>query len=244
MNIVSKIYLYHKRHRITGLNYFGKTTSDPYLYHGSGLYWSEHLKKYGVLIDTIQAWEFNNTEECSKFAINFSIENDIVDKRDGLGKKIWANLKIENGIDGGFDNLRWYHKEGKSILCQNPPSEDWKLGRINKTSGSSGFKWYNNGIENLFTNQKPESPEWVTGMIREKKRTYNNRQCTRCSFIGSGSGMTRYHFDNCKGERKQAVPGNQGKYTRLRASCVGCRKELSISNITRYHNTCGIQNES
>jgi hypothetical protein len=25
------IYLYHKRHRITGLNYFGKTTSNPIL---------------------------------------------------------------------------------------------------------------------------------------------------------------------------------------------------------------------
>jgi hypothetical protein len=29
-------YLYHKRHKQTGLNYFGKTIRDPYVYRGSG----------------------------------------------------------------------------------------------------------------------------------------------------------------------------------------------------------------
>lgn len=82
-------YLYHKRHRITGLNYFGKTTRDPYVYFGSGVKWTRHLKKHGNNVETIQVWEFQNLEECSKFAIEFSIKNKIVESRE------WANLRIE-----------------------------------------------------------------------------------------------------------------------------------------------------
>lgn len=89
------IYLYHKRHSITGLNYFGKTTTNPYTYNGSGKYWNSHLAVNGTLIETIQVWEFNDIEECSNFAIDFSIKNNIVESKE------WANLKIENGKDGG-----------------------------------------------------------------------------------------------------------------------------------------------
>ena len=89
------IYLYHKRHSITGLNYFGKTTTNPYSYLGSGKYWSSHLREHGKLVETVQVWEFNDQVECSKFAIDFSIKNNIVES------KQWANLKIENGRDGG-----------------------------------------------------------------------------------------------------------------------------------------------
>ena len=89
------IYLYHKRHSITGLNYFGKTTTDPYSYSGSGKYWGSHLKVHGNNIETIQVWEFNDVEECSMFAIEFSLKNNIVESKE------WANLKIENGKDGG-----------------------------------------------------------------------------------------------------------------------------------------------
>jgi len=48
-------YLYIKKHSITGLKYFGKTTeSDPYKYLGSGTYWKKHYKKHGKeFIETI-----------------------------------------------------------------------------------------------------------------------------------------------------------------------------------------------
>jgi len=42
------IYLYKKTHNITGLQYLGKTISkDPYSYTGSGVRWTNHLKKHG-----------------------------------------------------------------------------------------------------------------------------------------------------------------------------------------------------
>jgi hypothetical protein len=88
-------YLYHKRHKQTGLNYFGKTINDPYTYNGSGVYWTLHLKKHGFDVETIQVWQFSNQIECSNFAIDFSTKHNIVESTQ------WANLKIENGLDGG-----------------------------------------------------------------------------------------------------------------------------------------------
>ena len=51
-------YLYHKRHGITGLNYFGKTVRNPYKYNGSGLYWKRHLAQHGNYnVKAYRDWE-------------------------------------------------------------------------------------------------------------------------------------------------------------------------------------------
>ena len=93
------IYLYIKRHAVTGLKYFGKTKNDPYEYDGSGLYWVKHIQKYGrEHIITDQVWEFNNQDECMKFALHFSKNNNIVESKE------WANMRLENGKDGGGNN--------------------------------------------------------------------------------------------------------------------------------------------
>ncbi len=46
------IYLYKKTHNITGLQYLGKTTKDPYKYKGSGTRWLNHLNIHGFDITT------------------------------------------------------------------------------------------------------------------------------------------------------------------------------------------------
>lgn len=90
-------YLYIKRHSVTGLCYFGKTSKkDPYVYMGSGKYWVRHIKRHGVEhVETLQVWSFESLKECSEFALKFSEDNNIV------GSEEWANLKPENGLDGG-----------------------------------------------------------------------------------------------------------------------------------------------
>ena len=89
------IYLYVKEHAVTGLKYFGKTIrNDPFKYKGSGKYWTKHLKKHGRKILTTGIWGFDSVDDCYKFALEFSIRNDIVES------KSWANLKYES-IDGG-----------------------------------------------------------------------------------------------------------------------------------------------
>lgn len=91
----NKFYLYVKQHKITGLKYFGKTsTKDPFVYVGSGKYWRRHLKVHGKDIETTNVWEFSDIESCEQFAINFSKDNNIVESTE------WANLRPENGKDG------------------------------------------------------------------------------------------------------------------------------------------------
>jgi hypothetical protein len=95
-------WLIIKRHNITGLKYFCKTINkDPIKYKGSGTVWMRHLKIHGHDVTTIWCQLFTNKKEIENYAIKFSIENDIVGARDQNGNKIWANLIIENGLDGG-----------------------------------------------------------------------------------------------------------------------------------------------
>lgn len=88
-------YLYVKTHNITGLKYFGKTTSNRKRYRGSGHYWTRHIKKHGYNVTTEILGYFIDRDECMAFAIDFSVKNNIVESLD------WANERIENGVDGG-----------------------------------------------------------------------------------------------------------------------------------------------
>lgn len=90
--------LYIKQHSVTGLKYFGKTTSkNPIKYLGSGVRWTAHIKKHGKEhVKTLWISEpFNNIQLINEFAMLISTEFNIVDSVE------WANLVIENGIDGG-----------------------------------------------------------------------------------------------------------------------------------------------
>jgi len=89
--------LYIKKHSITGLKYFGKTTKNPYNYLGSGKLWLRHIKKHGKqYVETLWVSEiFYNKEQLIEFALNFSKENNLIESEE------WANLKNENGLDGG-----------------------------------------------------------------------------------------------------------------------------------------------
>jgi len=95
MNIYQPTWLYIKQNNITGLKYFGKTKNDPTKYLGSGKYWLNHVSKHGKDVTTIWCELFENEEELTEHALKFSTENDIVNSSE------WANLKPENGLDGG-----------------------------------------------------------------------------------------------------------------------------------------------
>lgn len=89
-------FLYIKKHSVTGLLYFGKTTKDPEKYSGSGKHWLSHIKKHGKEhIITLWYCLFLDKESLTSFAINFSKQNNIVKSN------LWANLTEENGLDGG-----------------------------------------------------------------------------------------------------------------------------------------------
>lgn len=89
--------LYIKQCPHCGLKYFGKTTSeDIEKYEGSGVRWQRHLKKHGAT--PIHLWNSDWYYDTSiiRFAIKFSNLNKIVESKE------WANLAIENGMQGGY----------------------------------------------------------------------------------------------------------------------------------------------
>jgi hypothetical protein len=96
MSIYKPTWLYVKKHNQTGLKYFGKTLSkDPIKYPGSGKYWRLHLNKHGKDCTTLWCHLYDNKEELIEEALSFSKSHNIVESAE------WANLKLENGIDGG-----------------------------------------------------------------------------------------------------------------------------------------------
>lgn len=139
---MSKLYLYVKQHKLTGLKYFGMTAiKDPYTYIGSGKYWRRHLKIHGKDIETISVWEFANTKECENFAVNFSIKNNIVESTE------WANLRPENGKDGKApgspgmkkeNNPNWGKiKEQNSFYGKKHKAETIELYKKQKSGGNN-----------------------------------------------------------------------------------------------------------
>lgn len=85
--------------KLANFYYFGKTSSnDLNTYHGSGKKWKSIIRKYGrqnIKTLWVSDWYYN-PQEIQEVALHFSKENMIVES------DIWANLKPENGLDGGL----------------------------------------------------------------------------------------------------------------------------------------------
>jgi len=200
------IYLYIKKHNKTGLKYLGKTTRNPFTYHGSGLYWKKHIQKYGYDIETKIIYQTNDDALFHKFAIAFSRENDIVNSSE------WANLKEESG-NGGFssDSQRKGFENGIGVNPSdfgrmnggwNKGMQSWNSGKElskshKKALSESGKKRFKSEDERRKISktlkeyhQQNVSPN--KGLIREKII------CPHCNKEGAKNTMYRWHFDNCK----------------------------------------------
>ena len=115
-------WLYIKQHNVTGLKYFGKTVrKDPTRYNGSGKKWVNHLNFHGNDVTTIWCKLFNNKDELVKFALKFSEENNIIESTE------WANLKPENGLDGGSPK-----GTNKGRPCSEQARQNLARGRENR----------------------------------------------------------------------------------------------------------------
>jgi hypothetical protein len=117
------IYIYVKTHRKTGLKYLGKTESaNPYTYPGSGKYWKNHLKEHGNEVETEILHECQTNDEVKQLGLYYSNLWDVVNAVDDQGRKIWANLKPEEG-DGGWGHTNTQEQREKNrqrCLSDNP----------------------------------------------------------------------------------------------------------------------------
>lgn len=105
-------------HQKTGLKYFAKTTRihEMHLYKGSGLHWKRHLKMHGRSVDASVLGFYFKEEACVKAALDFSEKNNIKESDE------WANLVLENGLDGGASGVGsyWYGKPSHSLGAKRP----------------------------------------------------------------------------------------------------------------------------
>jgi hypothetical protein len=216
---IAPTYLYIKKHSITGLKYFGKTTKDPYKYNGSGKYWTNHIKKHGKEhIVTLWVSDPYHDKSIIDYALHFSQENNIVKSNE------WANLKPENGLDGGTCGIP--HNKGKK--CK-PLSEEHKakisasnMGRTghNKCKPASIETKYkqslalkgrpktaeHNAKVSIALTGKPKSLEHRAKLSailfgkpgRNKGKHQTIIECPHCHKTGGSTNLKRYHFDNCK----------------------------------------------
>ena len=195
---MKKTYLCVKQHKKTGLKYFCKTTQpDPVKYPGSGVEWRKHLHEYGWDYDTIECWEFNDQLECSKFAIDFSIKNNIVESTE------WANLKIENGKDGGTVKG---HKKPPRTPEHTEKHRQAILGRPNPAISISNSTRIVTPESNakrsaaLKGRAKPPMTEETKLKIslNKKGKSLQIVTCPHCGKTGGGGAMNQWHFDKCK----------------------------------------------
>jgi hypothetical protein len=217
---INPTVLYIKQHSITGLKYFGKTTKkDPYKYKGSGADWTLHLKKHGSehVITTIVFGPCIDKDTIVEFALAFSKEHNIVESKD------WANIKPENGLDGGVPGVSSPNKGRPSPLRGKPNGKKGipngkkgiPNGRKGKPSGRKGIpngkqrnpsgptqrKGIPNGRKGILT-----GPNGRKGIPTGRKGIPNGKQqnpapeveCPHCGKIGRGGVMKQHHFDNCK----------------------------------------------
>lgn len=198
-------YLYHKRHIQTNLNYFGKTTGDPYTYNGSGVYWNNHLRKHGKKIETVQVWAFDDLAECSKFAVEFSTKHNIVESSE------WANLCLENGLDGGdkFSCMEPTKKADVDYRKSISHKEIWKTKDKQVQAKRTQELWAtrdSNSISEICTKISQtllnKTPEQKAITLLKRRATELKRPLTTCPHCGKvskgASNMRRYHLDNCK----------------------------------------------
>ena len=177
-----KIYLYIKQHQTTGLKYFGKTIKDPYKYKGSGIYWRRHLKVYGEKIDTLDIWEFTDPIECEKFALDFSVKNNIVESKD------WANMMPENGIGGGNGGMRkeknpnWGKaKEQTSFYGKKHKAETIELYKKQKSGGNNPRAKKVATPNGVFNCMKDAAK--ALHISRETLRSYINNNTSEYSYL-------------------------------------------------------------
>lgn len=215
-------FLYIKEHSISGMRYFGKTTKDPYVYKGSGKYWINHIKKYGIEnIRTLWVSKFDNIEDLKEFAIFFSEFFDVV------GSSNWANLIVENGLDGA----------PKGVLNKGPTgSKNGMFGKVKELNPFYGKthpielkdKWSKNRIGELNPNYKGKAfTEKTIDKLRRPKQNKDNykgspNQINCIDKLGNG---VRISCELYNSQKSLNIPMNEWEYVNCNSKAAKLRKK-------------------
>ncbi len=164
--------LYIKQCPKSGLKYFGKTVRhDIEKYPGSGTRWIRHLNKHGV--KPVHLWnsEWYYDTSISRFAVLFSRLNQIVDN------PAWANLKEENGIDGGWDHV---HLNGLHLRTGMIHSEETRKNISEKQIGKRHSEETKQKIkENIIKNNKSRGAKISKALINKPKSSKHRENISK-----------------------------------------------------------------
>ena len=164
--IIPPTVLYIKQHSVTGLKYFGKTTAkDPYKYQGSGKYWVPHIKKHGkgYVITLWVSEPYTDSIVISEFALSFSKEHNIVESKD------WANIKPENGLDGGGNKGKTHSTETKQKISAARKGKPLSAEHIKKISDAKKGKPRSTETRQKMSDGKKGKPSRKKGIPSGKK---------------------------------------------------------------------------
>ena len=158
------IYLYKKTHNKTGLQYLGKTTqSDPHKYKGSGVRWTNHIKKYGYDVTTEILRECKTLEEATEWGQYYSQMYKVVEDYN------WANLKPEDG--DGFSSGSFNPNFGGFTDSHKTNLSNAKKGKTPSNFDSwakaaKGKSYYHNETEEkrFLPDEVPEG--WTKGRLK------------------------------------------------------------------------------
>lgn len=202
--------LYIKLHIITGKLYFGKTARLRYLnnvdsYNGSGKYWQRHIKKYKKEY-VVTLWKsdiFYNQDQLMFVACYLSNYYNIVNSL------YWANLKVENGLDGG--TIPYGNKFNEGYIVVKDENEQIMRVKINDPRITSGeLISINKGMvscKNIITGK----------VLKVTKEEFNTNE----NLVGLTKGCT--YTD----ERKQSISDRQiGKSSNKKGKKYGKNKKL------------------
>jgi hypothetical protein len=208
--------LYLKTHNVTGLKYLGYTKrKDVQKYTGSGVYWLRHIKKYGYDVTTNVLGVYETENELKHYGLFYSNKFNVI------SNKAFANLKEEAGVSGKYSDET---KEKMSIKALNrvktigAPKTAWTSESM---TALNAITWANPetrkarsiGISKALTGKvygprtedfKKHMSKVLTGRSYGKGIKHNlvEKTCPHCQKVGNGPNMTRYHFNNCKIQKR------------------------------------------
>ena len=219
-----------------GVKYLCKTTrSDFEKYTGSGIRWKRIVKKYGrknVKTLWVSDW-FYCPHHLQDFALMYSEYNQVVESDD------WANLKPENGLDGGdtsktenykkkrhlFSNAGPKHPNfGKQFEGEHNPNHDPKIYTFRHKDGKveictrvalskkHGLK--SSGISGMVSKPGQTYLGWYIGdqiLDRSRRRPRDHIIYNFVHSDGRTESMTR--FDFCQ-KYKELKPAGMSKLCR------------------------------
>lgn len=221
--------------------YFGKTiVEDVTKYHGSGIAWSRLVAKRGsdqVLTLWISDYYYD-PEEIQQVALNFSEENQIVESAR------WANLKPENGIDGGWPTnmATFVNEHGITFYLKTDAEEifnnDLVHVLLNRKRDLIPCKFCHEEFGNVWAHEPycEKNPNRVSGHRAGISHNYSFVECRFCHNEYKENAL-EWHMRFCD--------DNPDRETMVRKSpefsyvnCQYCNKVICKHQLSRHEDQC------